>query len=152
LEDEENRRMAEEDEAARLAEEIAEAERRRLRLLAMGKKKYLRKGEGTSAASQTARTQGDKDRDERTKYGGLARPFDYSKGGGQEQEQPKMMLLEVDAEMDENWDQCWDKEKFEKFEQMRTDLLNKASSSVNTDTITNDTNTHTKTDDAGGGT
>jgi hypothetical protein len=51
-EEEARRRMAEEEAEGRLAEEIAEAERRRLRLLKMGKKKFLRKGEGISAGSK----------------------------------------------------------------------------------------------------
>ena len=134
LEEEEFQRRAEQEEADRLAEEIAEAERRRLRLLAMGKKKYLKKGGGTSAASQVSRQQGDLDRNERTKYGSVARSFG-SLGHDENDTNvslPSRVLLEVDAEMDENWDQSWDKEKFEKFEKMRSDLLHNASVSTST--------------------
>lgn len=132
-EEEEQRRLAEED-AARLAEEIAEAERRRLRLLALGKKKYLRRGEGTIAASQAARLQGDKDRAEKAKRDIADFSISHAKKGGlvstksehinsnSEEPAAKMVFVEMDAAMDENWDQEWDREQFERFESMRAGL------------------------------
>lgn len=135
LEDEEAKRRAEEEEDARLAEEIAEAERRRLRLLALGKKKYLRKGEGTIAANQTARIQGEKNREEKAKHDiadfsishakkrGLVNPSSDASGHDDlDPQPPKVVLAEVDADMDEQWDQEWDQEKYERFEKMRNNL------------------------------
>lgn len=134
MEEEEARRRQVEDEAARLAEEIAEAERRRLRLLALGKKKYLRRGEGTNAASQAARLQGDKDREEKAKRdiadfsishakkGGLVSSKPEFNGSTSEQAAAKMVFVEMDAVMDENWDQEWDREQYERFESMRAGM------------------------------
>ncbi|CAE7647266.1 unnamed protein product [Symbiodinium microadriaticum] len=108
----------------RIREEEEEAERRR-RLLAKGKHTFLKRGEGTVAASQTAKVMHEKEADEIARQDIAQYSLAHAKKRGvltaaaPKVQKPSVAYDEMDENMEKVWDKHWSAEEEAKFAQQR---------------------------------
>lgn len=120
LEDEEARRRAAEEELRRKMLEDEE-EARRKKLLLMDKHKFLRRGEGTIAATQSAKVIQDKESAERARQDIATYSLYHAKNKGlvsatvSGKDKPAKKYEELDDETAKKWESSWTEEEEKKF-------------------------------------